>query len=310
MILLAGIPSEPPVAMALASAEALGIPCVLLNQRSFAHDEMELDYADGTCTGAMTIGGQVYPLERFRGIYLRTTDASTLPELSRMGRAWDGAALAARAHAWSEILVQWTEIAPQRVANRLSATLSNYSKPFQLQVIRRAGFAVPETIVTSEPACVHAFRARHGRVIYKSTSAVRSIVRVLDDAALAQLESIRALPTQFQQFIDGENIRVHVVGDSVFAVRIISDAVDYRYAGRDGLDVDMVPFALPARESDRCRALSRELALPLCGIDFKRTPGGEYVCFEVNPSPAYSYYQEQTDLPMSDALVRYLDAQA
>jgi hypothetical protein len=34
------------------------------------------------------------------------------------------------------------------------------------------------------------------------------------------------------------------------------------------------------------------------------------VCFEVNPSPAYSYYQELTGAPISDALVRYLAGHA
>ncbi|TQK01273.1 RimK family alpha-L-glutamate ligase [Herbaspirillum sp. SJZ107] len=310
MILLAGIASEPPIALAADSAAALGIECVLLNQRAFAHDDIEFEYADGRCRGALTSAGQVYPLECFSGIYLRTIDAASLPELSRAARAWDRERTEARTHAWAEILTQWAEVAPQRVANRLSATLSNFSKPYQLQVIRAAGFAVPETIVTNDPAAVHAFNERHRRVIYKSTSSVRSIVRMLDDAALAQLDRVRALPTQFQQFIDGENVRVHVVGDAVFAARIVSEAVDYRYAGRDGLDVDMLSFQPPDDIVERCRVLARNLALPFCGIDFKVRPGGQYVCFEVNPSPAYSYYQMQTASPISDALVRYLAGQA
>ena len=306
MILLAGIASEPPIALAAASAEVLGIECVLLNQRMFAHDEMEFEYVDGRCSGAIAVAGQVHPLECFGGIYLRTIDAASLPELTRAKRAWDGALLEARANAWAEMLIQWAELAPQRVANRMSATLSNFSKPYQLQVIRAAGFAVPETIVTNDPDAVRAFGKRHGRVIYKSTSSVRSIVRMLDDAAMAQIDRVRALPTQFQRFIEGTNVRVHVVGDALFATRIVSEAVDYRYAGRDGFEVEMQPIGLPEDLAERCRVLSRNLALPFCGIDFKVEPNGHYVCFEVNPSPAYSYYQEQTGTPISDALVRYL----
>jgi hypothetical protein len=306
MILLAGIPSEPPIALAAESAASLGIPYLMLNQRSFAHDDMELEFCEGRCTGVLVAGGQTFPLDRFSGIYLRLIEAATLPELARAGRAWNGGVLAARAHAWADMLTQWTEIAPQRVANRLSATLSNFSKPCQLQAIRAAGFAIPETLVTNEPGAVLAFRARHGRLIYKSASSVRSIVRILDDAALGALERIRALPTQFQEYIDGVNVRVHVVGERVFAARIVSEAVDYRYAGRDGLDAEMQAFDLPHEIADRCRALSRRLALPFCGVDFKVRPNGQYVCFEVNPSPAYSYYQEQTGMPISDALVRYL----
>ena len=49
-----------------------------------------------------------------------------------------------------------------------------------------------------------------------------------------------------------------------------------------------------------------ELDLPLCGIDLKRAVDGTFFCFEVNPSPAYSYYQDQTGQPIADALVDYL----
>jgi hypothetical protein len=310
MILLAGIPSEPPIALAVASAEALGLPCLVLNQRAFAFDDLDLRFAEGRCSGSLRVAGQRYPLSRFTGIYLRTMDADSLPELQAAHRTWRGEQTALRARAWEETLLAWTEVAPQRVANRVSFTLSNFSKPYQMQAIRAEGFAVPDTLVTNDPAAVRLFRTRHGKVIYKSASSVRSIVRLLDDAALKKIDAIRALPTQFQEFIDGVNVRVHVVGRHTFAARIVSEAVDYRYAGRDGLDVDMVRFDVPDDVGQRCIALSRRLGLPFCGIDFKVRPGGEYVCFEVNPSPAYSYYQELTGAPISDALVRYLAGHA
>lgn len=306
MILLSGIPSEAPIALAAASAEALGIDCLVLNQRAFEFDDLDLRFADGACRGSLVAGGQAFALEGFTGIYLRSIDAEALPELRRLRPAGNAPELAARAQAWTETLTAWTEVAPQRVVNRLSATLSNFSKPYQAQLIRSAGFAVPETLVTNDPDAVKAFQARHGKLVYKSASSIRSIVRMLDDAALKRLDCIRELPTQFQEFIVGENMRVHVVGDRVFAVRIVSEAVDYRYAGRDGLDVAMLPVALPEALSARCIRLSRLLRLPFCGIDFKVSPSGEYLCFEVNPSPAYSYYQEQAGIPISDALVRYL----
>jgi hypothetical protein len=306
MILLAGIPTEPPVALAAASAAVLGLPCLVLNQRGFMADDLDLRVVDGCCSGTLTVAGQRHPLERFTGIYLRTMDADSLPEVQAAPRTWQGAHAAQRARAWEETLHAWAEVAPQRVANRVSFTLSNFSKPYQMQTIRAAGFAVPDTLVTNDPDAVRRFRARHRKVIYKSASSVRSIVRLLDDAALRKLDAIRTLPTQFQAFIGGDNVRVHVVGTRTFAARIVSDAVDYRYAGRDGLDVDMIPFDLPDDVAGRCIDLARRLGLPFCGIDFKVSPGGEYVCFEVNPSPAYSYYQEVTGAPISDALVRYL----
>ena len=42
---------------------------------------------------------------------------------------------------------------------------SNGSKPFQLELIRRQGFSVPETLVTTDPEEARAFFERHGRII-------------------------------------------------------------------------------------------------------------------------------------------------
>jgi glutathione synthase/RimK-type ligase-like ATP-grasp enzyme len=56
----------------------------------------------------------------------------------------------------------------------------------------------------------------------------------------------------------------------------------------------------------QCLALAQDLELPLAGIDLKVTPQDEVYCFEVNPSPAYSYYESQTGQPISAAIARYL----
>lgn len=306
MILLAGIPTEPPLELAIASAEAANIKYVVLNQRAFRHDDIELRLVGGHCEGILTVGMQSFPLDAFTGIYTRMTDPQSLPELQTHPRRLLDVAAPQRANIWNETFNAWLELAPQRVANRNSATLSNFSKPYQAQKIRAAGFQVPETLVTNDPEEVRNFQKQHRRIIYKSTSSIRSIVRVLDDEAMKNLDRITFLPTQFQACIYGDDVRVHVVDQHIFAARIKSEAIDYRYAGRDGLDVDMTIHELPEEIAQRCIDLSRALNLPFCGIDFKRTSGGNYICFEVNPSPAYSYYQEQTGIPISDALVSYL----
>ena len=46
--------------------------------------------------------------------------------------------------------------------------------------------------------------------------------------------------------------------------------------------------------------------LDFAGIDLRITPDGETYCFEVNPSPAYSAFEEATGQPISLALARYL----
>ena len=48
-------------------------------------------------------------------------------------------------------------------------------------------------------------------------------------------------PTQFQEYIPGSDVRVHVAGESVIATEIDSTADDYRYAARSGFEVNPSP---------------------------------------------------------------------
>jgi glutathione synthase/RimK-type ligase-like ATP-grasp enzyme len=184
---------------------------------------------------------------------------------------------------------------------------SNASKPYQAQLIQQHGFLVPETLVTNDPDLVRAFQETHGRVIYKSTSGLRSIVTEMGDAELERLEAIRACPVQFQAYVPGFDVRVHVVGDEVFATRIDSPGTDYRYADHGQGGTKLEAFELRNELGERCRALSRGIGLAFTGIDLRITPDGAVYCFEVNPSPAYSYYESHTGQPISLALARYLN---
>ena len=197
-------------------------------------------------------------------------------------------------------------LAPALVLNRSQEVGLNYSKPLQAQLISRNGFAVADTIVTNDPDLVRAFRDRHTRVVYKSVSCVRSIVKLLDTAAADRLEAIRACPTQFQEFVEGINVRVHTVNSRAFATAIRSHAVDYRYAYEEGEQETLEPYALSSGLTERCLALASAFDLEFAGIDLKITPDGDVYCLEVNPCPAFSYYELHTGQPIAAAVADYL----
>src|SRR5206468_11534301 len=108
-------------------------------------------------------------------------------------------------------------------------------------------------------------------------------------------------PAQFQAFVPGRNVRVHTVGERVFATRIESEAVDYRYAHLDGLTARLEPVALPPPLKAACLGLAHAFDLLFAGIDLKETPEGEFFCFEVNPCPGFLYYERHTGQPISTA---------
>jgi glutathione synthase/RimK-type ligase-like ATP-grasp enzyme len=206
-----------------------------------------------------------------------------------------------------DTLTRWLEIAPALVINRVAPMATNSSKPYQTQLLREHGFLVPETLITNDPESVRAFQAQHGRVIYKSISSIRSIVQTLGDDDMERLERIRWCPTQFQAFVDGTNVRVHVVGEEVFATAITTEATDYRYASQQSGEPAQIRAAELSDElAEKCVRLAEAIGLTFAGIDLKVTPDDEVYCFEVNPSPGFSYYESKTGQPISEAVARCL----
>jgi glutathione synthase/RimK-type ligase-like ATP-grasp enzyme len=307
MILLCGIPSEPPLAMVREALTELGAHTLVFNQRHSAQTQFAFTIEQGRTSGALALDEESYDLESISGVYLRMMDEQSLPELDRLPAQ---APERKRSRNLHEALLRWTEITPARVVNRSRPMGSNSSKPYQAQLIARHGFSVPETLITNDPELAREFYAEHKRVIYKSISGVRSIVQELTLRDLKRLEQIRWCPTQFQAFVAGTNVRVHVVGQEVFATRIVSEVTDYRYAHRQGGAAELSAVELSEELAEKCTRLAAALELPFAGIDLKITPEDEVFCFEVNPSPGFSYYENHTGQPIALAVARYLCGRA
>jgi glutathione synthase/RimK-type ligase-like ATP-grasp enzyme len=316
MILVAGIPEESPVALVVDALDAIGANFRLFDQRLVAAADITLEIADsagaGAIGGTLTLGAETIALSEVQALYLRVMDEQFLPAAA--GLPIDASA---RRHSrrFHELLLRFADIMPGRVLNRPNDMASNQSKPYQAQVIRAVGFDIPDTLITNDPAAAQAFIERTwsdgGAVIYKSVSGVRSIVQKVEPTDLTRLDRIRWCPTQFQRLVAGIDIRVHVIGQAVLAAAIRSDAIDYRYAARQiGVEPAIDAIELDASLGALCVALARRLDLPLAGIDLRRTPEGRHVCFEVNPSPAFSFYEQRAGVPVASCIARYLAGDA
>jgi glutathione synthase/RimK-type ligase-like ATP-grasp enzyme len=306
MILLAGIPSETPLQMVARRLEDLNADFLVLNQRDFVDSDIWFEVHGESVAGELRVGGKTWPLENFRAAYPRLMDDRCLPEFEDEP---EDSAVRTHCRAFHDTLTRWMEITPGRIVNRCAAMASNGSKPYQTQLIQQQGFRIPETLITSDPELVKDFHARHGRIIYKSISSVRSIVQEFSVADEDRLENLRWCPAQFQAFVEGTNLRVHTVGEQVFATAACTDATDYRYASsQSGAPAELREAELSDELAEKCVGLSRSLDLAFAGIDLKITPDHEVYCFEVNPSPGFSYYEGNTGQPISEAVARYLMA--
>lgn len=288
MILVWGPVDDPPIEHVCAALEA--------RSADFAHlddaDLATLDYGvmlAAEPSGWVRLAGVELPIDRIGGIYLRPANVEPGP-----------------ATAASSTLLALAANLPAVVVNRPAAGSSNHSKPFQLNLIARAGLAVPETIVTTDPSAAREFLAEHRRLVYKSVSGVRSIVATLDESEDDRLDRVRTGPVQLQRWIDGRDVRVHVVGDRWFATAIESEVDDYRYAASEGAPLTMAPWEIPPELGAQLVSLTRSMGLLVSGIDLRLAGDGNWYCFEVNPSPGFTFYEDATGQPIADAIAGLL----
>jgi len=289
MILLWGL-EDSSMNLVRTAIEEMRAPFLFLNHADLLDTHVEVEYSPDV-TGIIEVRGTKIQVEAIRSIYLRPYDFKEFPEFANLDRE---SPQYRHAQLLQSILWSLSDVADGLVLNRPSSMLSNSSKPYQSRLIEAQGFKVPETLITTDPSVARRFRVKHGDVVYKSISGTRSIVKRLSDEHEARMEDLRWCPTQFQVYVEGVDYRVHVVSSRLHATRIVSDAVDYRY-GPSRIDA----CELPDDVAERCFNLTQAMGLIFSGIDLRRTPSGQWFCFEVNPSPAYSCYEEITGQKMS-----------
>lgn len=189
------------------------------------------------------------------------------------------------------------------VINRTKSQFFNSSKLFQSFIIKNYGFKIPDSIVSNDPNEVRAFIDVHKEIIYKSASSERSKVQKIMPSDMEKLDLLRSCPHLFQQHIDGCDIRVHALATGeVFACEIKSETSDYRYDNKRNINI----INLPDKIKKACVKMTLDMGLYLSGIDLRKTKEGNYYCFEVNPSPAFTWYEMQTGLPIAEAVANMM----
>jgi glutathione synthase/RimK-type ligase-like ATP-grasp enzyme len=306
MILICGLVADGMIELMCARLNDMGYEYLLLDERHYPGRcdlTWEID-GRGVSGHVITPDGRA-TLSDLSGVYARYVeyrDDSRPGNLSPHERE-----LADAEHQAS--IMNLLDLLPCIVINRAKASTSNDSKIYQGALAVSRGLLMPRTLVTTDPDEARAFYEACGRrVIFKSLSSVRSIVRTLADHDLPRLDRLRDCPTQFQEQIDGVDIRVHTVGDELFPAEIVSEASDYRYARSQGASLSGRPIDLPSEIAEACLRLAHGLGLELSGIDLRRTPDGRYYCFEVNPSPGFIFFERLTGQPISEAVARRLRA--
>jgi len=300
-ILILGAPEDAHAAHIQQKVQARGQQAIFLDTRQFPA-QLKINLTTGPGLNGIgklvTEDGQDIPLESVEAVYWRSHMGFALPEVEDDFL---------REMAYREIdstLGSLFRMLPCRWVNSPAAVAMHVFKTYQLSLLHRAGIRVPKTLVTNDPDAVREFYETLNRqVIYKPVRG-GAHTQMLKPADLQseRLAELSKSPVQFQELIEGVDIRAYLMGQEIFAAEIRSTTLDFR----EDPGAPIVPISLPEPVQNECRKLGQLLELVYSGIDIRRTPQGEYVFLEGNPCPMFLYFEEQTGYPISDRLVDLL----
>ncbi|MFT4925951.1 MAG: glutathione synthase/RimK-type ligase-like ATP-grasp enzyme [Phenylobacterium sp.] len=184
-------------------------------------------------------------------------------------------------------------------------------KSEQMQRAIKAGFQIPTSIISNQPAAVKDFKhSLEGDMIFKAMSTAGLAADKVDEADrqshglpttiisdddMADIDAVAEVPCYFQAYIDKQyELRVTVVGEQVFAAKIDSQ-LDQRTKTdfRDfSVDIPYSAVKLPAEIEQRCREFVHSYDLNYGALDLIVTPDNQYVFLENNPGGQFWFIEQ------------------
>ena len=249
--------------------------------------------------GELRYGATWLPLESLDGAFVRLNPKPSLPpQLEGLDPDAARVVLLERRYGLHLLL----EALPGMVVNRPNSGRSNGSKPFQMNRLEALGFRVPRWRVTNQPEAARAFLATCPEgAIYKSSSGLRSRVRRAGDELFDILQG--SVPVLLQEYIPGDDVRIHAVGRTTFATRIEGEGLDYRF---DEEENRYTAMEAPEEIRELCIRISEVEGLELSGTDFRVDADGGWWCLETNPVPTFLPYESAAGHRIADTVLEHI----
>jgi hypothetical protein len=186
-------------------------------------------------------------------------------------------------------------------------------KLYQLQIARQLGFRVPRTLVSRNSDELRTFSEEnaagtickpifHGMFVDETSSYSVYTRRVTPESIDA--DSVKSCPVLLQEEIPRcADVRATIIGSKCFVADIKGDSslVDWR---DPDVPVDYSESNLSADQEAMCRAMLARLGLKYGAFDFLRTPDGELVFLEINPTGEWAWLEDRLGFPMRDAFIQ------
>ncbi len=188
--------------------------------------------------------------------------------------------------------------------NSVNAFELHKKKAYLTYILNSNNIRVPRTLITNDKDGLFDFLKKNNNEIIVKPVLGGAFTEKLTKENLTneRLDLLKISPVQFQEFVDGVDIRVYAYKKDIFAVKIISNTVDFRQDS----DSKLIPFELPEKVKNDCFKVMELLDLKYSGIDIRLNKDGEYVFIEANPAPMFIYAEKVTKYPLTQSLINLL----
>ncbi|MFH8582461.1 ATP-grasp ribosomal peptide maturase [Streptomyces zaomyceticus] len=298
---------DPTADVVISELHDRGVPVVRLDSGDFpASLSVEAEITEHGIRGQLRTPSRAADLARVRSLYYRRPTGFAFPHLNAQDARF---ALTQARYGLGGVLASLPECLyvnhPHRVGDA-------EFKPSGLAAAVDAGFLVPPTLITSKADVARAFVKRHDSVIYKPlhnpvylVDGVSNVVKVAEVAAEDIDDSVSGTAHLFQRRVPKTaDVRVTVIGEHVFSVRIDCDLVDWR------TDYSRLAYTVVETPSGIHRALRRYMdhfGLVFGAFDFCVGEDEGWWFLECNPSGQWYWLETETGLPMCAALADLLE---
>lgn len=197
------------------------------------------------------------------------------------------------------------------------------NKMYQQLIAGRFGLVTPRSIVTNNRDRAIEFLRAYGECILKpiktgfvSDDANPKVIftTLITNDDIFALERVRECPTYLQEHVVKiADVRVTVVGSSVFSAKIDSQATeDTRIDWRKGENINLKYEAidLGPELNEACIKLTRYLGLQFGALDFILDKKGNYIFLEINPNGQWGWIQYRLNYDISGSISNLLINQA
>lgn len=283
---MAGGDADPNLRSLIAHLERARVPHVPLLVGASAHPVLHWDLE----RDALTIDGR---RSAPRALFLRHDVFTHMSD----GRPES----ASRAYAWFTTILAWAAAHPRaRLLNRNHTAF--VLKPQQLLAARRAGLAVPSTLISNDAAALDALAGEHIVKPVAGGEFTQSLAPVL--ASAPRRGNAFAAPAIVQQRLVPPELRVYRIGERFVSFHVAAgDALDYRSV----TDARVDRVRNDSRLVAGLRRLTDALRLDFAAADFKKDPRtGRMLFLEVNSAPMFVAFDTASGGAISRAIARAL----